>query len=98
MQPPIITDDHGHFRVLGIPPGEYRVSVWVPIPPADTGMYSPILQSFAPPLANGWAAFAGNAQRASKARIIKIQQEDATANADITIPLASLTHFKVMCS
>lgn len=89
-QLPHITDDHGHFRILGVAQGEYRVSVWVPIPPTDSGRYSPILQSFAPPLANGWAAFAENVHRVSKARVIKIEPGDATANADITIPLGSL--------
>jgi hypothetical protein len=89
-----LTDDHGHFRILGIEPGEYLVSVMVPqmVPPgsaehADSDLYTQLLRSS--PL-GGLVVYGGDTLRASKAKAIKVAAGDVTRDADITISLNRL--------
>jgi hypothetical protein len=84
------TDDRGHFRILGLPPGEYLVSVWVPTTSMDTGTSGPFLQAFQSFQTGSLVVYAGGSMRASKAQTIKVESGDGTKDADITIPLGKL--------
>jgi hypothetical protein len=82
-------DDHGRFRILGVLPGEYRVSVTVPAAIADTNGH-PVVQMFQASSLGAFTVYAGSSLRASKAKIIKIGPGDSAKDADIIIPLSTL--------
>lgn len=85
-----LTDDHGHFRILGVSPGEYVVGVDAPIDtagPQDTNPYVLAMQSMG---SDALTVYAGNTTRASAAKVVKIESSDDIKDADITIPLAKL--------
>jgi carboxypeptidase family protein len=82
------TDDHGRFRILGIPSGEYLVSVWVPTISVNTRTSDFLVQAF--PSLGSLVLYAGGSTRANKAQIIKVESGDGTKDADITIPLGKL--------
>jgi len=82
------TDDRGRYRVLGVAPGEYKVSVELSTATGEheQNMFAAMVQSSQ--LGN-LAVYAGDTLRASKAKTIKIGSE-TRADADITIPLSKL--------
>jgi hypothetical protein len=86
-----LTDDRGHFRIPGVPPGEYIVSASVPTMAADpagpTG-FAEIFDSF--PVMGGLLVYAGGGLRASTAKTIKVTAGGASADADIIIPLSKM--------
>jgi hypothetical protein len=88
---PPTTDDRGHFRFLGVPPGEYLVHVTVPTRSSEQDDTGPNLSGLgAPYLPNELDVYAGGALRASKAEAIKVDAGGAARDADITIPLSKL--------
>jgi hypothetical protein len=84
------TDDHGRFRVLGVPPGEYLVSVTVPTASADPSRTNGWAQFLASTPMGGLLVYVGGSLRASKAKTIKVTAGGASADADIIIPLSKL--------
>ena len=83
------TDDRGRFRLLGVTPGEYTVSVELSSASAEReqNMFVTMIQSSQ--LGN-LAVYYGDTLRASKAKTIKIAGGESRADADITIPLSKL--------
>jgi hypothetical protein len=84
------TDDHGRFRILGVPPGEYLVSVTVPTGSADPSRPSSPAQMVESGFIGGLVVYTGGSLRASTARSIKVTAGGASADADIIIPLSKL--------
>jgi hypothetical protein len=82
------TDDRGHFRILGVPPGEYLVHVMVPISSNERQGLSPEIG--APYLPNQLDVYAGGALRTSKAQAVEVDAAGAAKDADIVIPLSRL--------
>ena len=85
------TDDHGHFRILGVPQGEYLVSVMVPTESADLAGPTGIerLMTETTPMGS-LIVYAGGGLRASTAKTIKVTAGGAAADADIIIPLSKM--------
>jgi hypothetical protein len=85
---PPMTDDRGHFRILGVPPGEYIVSASFPAESAE----QPKGNRFAEMVGASFGAvdvYLGGGLRASKAETIKVTAGESR-DADITIPLSKL--------
>jgi len=87
-----VTDDHGHFRLLGLAPGEYLVNVQVPTPTAtgngtQVNLITMALESSS---VGSLVVYYGDTMRASVAKTIKIEGGESFAGADITIPLQKL--------
>jgi hypothetical protein len=85
-----MTDDRGHFRILGVPPGKYLVHVMVPTRSsqhAEVNRYTEMIE-----LQNNGdlKVYVGGAFRASKAEVINVDAGAASRDADITIPLSKL--------
>jgi hypothetical protein len=83
------TDDRGHFRILGVPPGEYLVSVSVPTQAAEQRMENPFLAMMTDAVST-MDVYVGGGFRASRAETIKVDEGGASRDADITIPLSKL--------
>jgi hypothetical protein len=84
------TDDRGRFRILGVPPGEYLVSVTVPgmsADPAGPTEFARLLESVQ---MESLVVYAGGSLRASTAKTIKVTAGGASSDADIIIPLSKL--------
>lgn len=86
---PIKTDDRGRFRILGIPPGEYLVSVTVPTMSAEAAEKNQIAAMLGD-MIGGLRVYVGGELRANKATSIKVDGGGASNDADITIPLSKL--------
>ena len=84
------TDDHGRFRILGVSPGEYLVSVTVPTGSADPSGPAGLVRMVESDLTGGLIVYAGGSLRASTAKSIKVSAGGASADADIVIPLSKL--------
>jgi hypothetical protein len=84
------TDDHGRFRILGVGPGEYLVSVTVPTSSAAASGTSTLTRMIESTSIGGLVVYAGGAVRASKARVIKVGVGETNRDADIIIPLSTL--------
>jgi len=88
---PPTTDDHGHFRLLGVPPGEYLVHVTVPTRSSEQDEKDPNVSRFGGLyLPRDLDVYAGGALRVSKAQVIEVGAGGANRDADITIPLSKL--------
>ncbi len=85
-----LTDDRGHFRILGVAPGDYLVGVSVPTRSSDSVSVNPFVQAIQIADVGTLSVYAGNTTRASTAKIIKIESSDASKDVDITIPLSRL--------
>ena len=83
------TDDRGHFRILGVPPGEYLVSVSVPTASAELAAKDQVAAMLGEAM-GGMDVYVGDGLRASKAESIKVDTGGASKDADITIPLSKL--------
>jgi hypothetical protein len=84
------TDDHGRFRLLGISPGEYLISVQVPTPSEDGEQQNWIVMAVESSPLGSLTVYYGDAFRTSQAKPIKIEGGEAFGGADITIPLSKL--------
>jgi hypothetical protein len=84
------TDDHGRFRILGVAPGEYLVSVTVPASSAAASTTNMLMQMIESTSIGGLVVYAGGAMRASKAKVIKVGAGETNRDADIIVPLSSL--------
>ncbi len=83
------TDDRGRFRILGVLPGEYLVSVSLPVRwsmNADAKASAAVMESSI----GSMEVYVGGGQRAAKAETIKVTMGGASKDADITIPLSRL--------
>jgi hypothetical protein len=86
-----LTDDHGRFRLVGLAPGEYLVSVTVPTMSNETTTGYTFADLFASSPGEGaMTVFVGGGLRASKAKPIKLGSGEAMTDANITIPLSTL--------
>ncbi|MGB8031629.1 MAG: carboxypeptidase-like regulatory domain-containing protein [Terracidiphilus sp.] len=86
---PTTTDDRGRFRILGVLPGVYVVSVSVPARWAastDKNPFAELMESSV----GAMDVYMGGGQRATKAETIKVTTGGASKDADITIPLSRL--------
>jgi hypothetical protein len=86
---PPTTDDRGRFRIQGVLPGEYVVSVSVPVRWAESVDKNPFVDLMQSSM-GAVDVYVGGGQRASKAETIKVTTGGATRDADITIPLSRL--------
>jgi hypothetical protein len=86
---PPTTDDRGHFRILGVPPGEYLVSALVPAASSGHSVESQFIAMVDESLGT-LNVYVGNGLRVSKAETIKVDAGGAAKDADITIPLSKL--------
>ncbi len=84
------TDDHGRFRIVGLPPGEYLVSATVPTLSADPVSQNLLVEMIQSSPFGGLLVYAGGSLRASEAKLIKVGPGEVSGAADITIPLGSL--------
>jgi hypothetical protein len=86
-----LTDDHGRFRLVGLAPGEYLVSVDVPTMSSEmTAGYTLADLVASSPGTGELIVFVGGGLRASKAKPIKLGTGEAITDANITIPLSTL--------
>jgi len=86
---PPTTDDRGHFRIQGVLPGEYVVSVTVPAKSAgdvNKNQVAAMLEASNDTI----DVYVGGGLRASDAETIKVTAGGASKDADITIPLSKL--------
>ena len=86
---PPTTDDRGHFRIQGVLPGEYVVSVSVPAKSAadaDKNRFAEMMEASI----GAMDVYVGGGLRASKAETIKVTAGGASKDADIIIPLSKL--------
>lgn len=86
---PTTTDDRGRFKILGVLPGEYVVSVSVPVRWALNTAANPLVEAMQSSIGS-MDVFVGGGQRVSKAATIKVTTGGASKDADITIPLSRL--------
>jgi len=86
---PTTTDDRGRFRIPGVLPGEYAVSVSVPVRWAESTDRNPFAEMMEAS-SGAMDVYVGGGQRASKAETIKVTAGGASRDADITIPLSRL--------
>jgi hypothetical protein len=86
---PTTTDDRGRFRIPGVLPGEYAVSVSVPVRWAESTDKNPFADMMEAS-SGAMDVYVGGGQRASKAETIKVTAGGASRDADITIPLSRL--------
>jgi hypothetical protein len=86
---PTTTDDRGHFRIPGVLPGEYAVSVSVPVRWAESTDKNPFAEMMEAS-SGAMDVYVGGGQRASKAEVTKVTASGASKDADITIPLSRL--------
>jgi hypothetical protein len=85
------TDDHGRFRLVGLAPGEYFVSVSVPTMSGEmTAGHSLADIVASSPGGGALTVFLGGGLRATKAKPIKLGTGEAMTDANITIPLSAL--------
>jgi hypothetical protein len=85
------TDDHGRFRLVGLAPGEYFVSVSVPTISSEMTAGRSLADIVASsPGGGALTVFAGGGLRAGKAKPIKLGTGEAVTDANITIPLSTL--------
>jgi hypothetical protein len=85
------TDDHGRFRLVGLAPGEYFVSVSVPTMSSEmTAGHSLADIVASSPGGGALTVFVGGGLRAGKAKPIKLGSGEAITDANITVPLSAL--------
>jgi hypothetical protein len=85
------TDDHGRFRLVGLAPGEYFVSVSVPTMSSEMTAGRSLADIVASsPGGGALTVFVGGGLRAGKAKAIKLGSGEAMTDANITIPLSTL--------
>jgi len=82
------TDDHGRFRILGVPPGDYRVAV--SLPAVSTMQSEDPITLLVASTVGALVVYYGDTLRGSKARVIHIEAGEKSHSADITIPLNTL--------
>ena len=85
-----VTDDHGHFRALGLAPGEYLVSTTLSTASGMAPPGSSSLELVKNTSSGGLVFYYGDTPRASEAKTIKIAGGESNTEADITIPLRKL--------
>jgi hypothetical protein len=85
------TDDHGHFRILGVAPGEYLVNVEVPASSGNHPEANQLVRQVAQSaIGSSLPVFFGDTTRASKAKAVKVGRGELVSGVDITIPLDKL--------
>ena len=85
-----ITDDHGHFRALGLAPGEYLVSTMVSTASGAAPPANPIADAVKFSQSGGLTIYYGDTPRKSMAKPVKIEGGESVPGIDITIPLSKL--------
>jgi hypothetical protein len=86
---PTTTDDRGRFRIMGVLPAEYVVSVSVPVQWAANADSNPLAETMQSSIGS-MDVYVGGGERASKAETIKVTSGGASKDADITIPLSRM--------
>ena len=87
------TDDRGHYRFIGIAPGEYAVSVSVKVVKTELGgMIGGAGLSINTSSDGGGevSIYSGNVFRPKDAKVTKLAEGEQVGGVDVTIPLASL--------
>jgi hypothetical protein len=85
-----VTDDHGHFRAVGLAPGEYLVSTTLSTASGTAPPDSPEIELVKSTPSGGLVMYYGDTARLSEAKTIKIAGGETNTEADITIPLSKL--------
>jgi hypothetical protein len=83
-----ITDDRGHFRIMGVPLGTYVISTVIPTLSAEnpTSQLMQMLESNT----GGIQIYAGGSLRVRNADQIKVDAGGASKEVNLTIPLSKL--------
>ncbi len=84
------TDDRGRFRIVGLAPGEYFISVSVPTLTTEMAGGHTLADLVASTQGGALTVYLGGGLRASKAKPIKVGSGEAFTDANITIPLSTL--------
>ncbi len=84
------TDDRGHFRILGVAPGEYTVSVSVPVERGKAALGNPRADVVRALPTGTLVVYADGSLRADTARTVKVEPGELSTGADVTIPLSRL--------
>ncbi len=85
-----ITDDHGHFRALGLAPGKYLVSTMVSTASAAAPSANPVTDAVKFSPQGALVIYYGDTTRKSTAKPVKIEGGESVPGIDITIPLSKL--------
>ena len=85
-----ITDDRGHYRAVGLAPGDYLVSTMLSTASGAAPAINASAESVRYSAAAGVTVYYGDATRASEAKTVKITGGEALSGTDITIPLSKL--------
>jgi hypothetical protein len=86
---PAVTDDHGGFRIFGLPPGRYAVKAALPTDQAIIGVgFGQMSTHMAP--GDALVVYSGGALRESELKPIELAGEDNRKDVNLTFPLAGL--------
>jgi hypothetical protein len=89
-----ITDDHGHFRALGLAPGEYLVSTTVSAASGAAPSANPLADAVKSSPSGSLVVYYGDTTRKSTAKSVKIERGETVSGTDITIPLSKLHNIR----
>lgn len=90
---PATTDDTGHFRLSGLPGGDYIVQARVNLLGMDRGGFAPISSgagagmNFAALMGTRLTAYSGNAMHVGDAKPISVNAGDDRTGVEIVVPL-----------
>jgi hypothetical protein len=89
LQQSPLTDDQGHFRLAGIPPGKYRLAVPQPI---NSSLQEEMFASFNTALtrAGGLTIYSGDTVHQKAAKVYELHPGDTIDGIEITLPLNGL--------
>lgn len=90
------TDDRGHYRIYGVPPGEFTVKVSLPTQKVSMGLMFSGSTSFTVVggQGSGLDIYLGNTYRQKEAKLIKVAEGDQEGGLDITIAAEGLHTLK----
>jgi len=86
---PISTDDRGHYRLFGLPPGKYGVKAALPTTQASIGL-GPGSMAMHMNTGDALVVYSGGVFRDKDVKPIEIGNGDETDGIDITFPISGL--------
>jgi hypothetical protein len=91
---PVTTDDTGHFRLSGLPSGEYVLQARVTVLGMDRGGFAPMssgagmgMGNFAALMGTRLTAYSGSAMHVADAKAVSVNAGDERTGVEIVIPL-----------
>ena len=87
----IQTDDRGHFREVGLPPGVYTIEAVLPVVQmSPSALFGEIHLNVHPTSASALQIYLGNTMRLSDAKALELGPGEERNDVDIVIPTTSL--------